>query len=131
MSTYYIASLKHTHKGHEHITWWATNHCGYTPVLSDRAGRYCYGEARELNDGRDYIAVPCDAVKKLQAPEPYWKPGARFYDQRGPVVNNTRANWNALLAARLLPEGYQHKPKPEPYRGARRAIYTAEDLQAA
>jgi hypothetical protein len=47
MSTYYIASLKHTHKGDEHIVWWGANHCGYTPVLGDRAGRYCYGEAYE------------------------------------------------------------------------------------
>lgn len=131
MSTYYIASLKHTNKHHEHITWWAANHCGYTPVLGNRAGRYCYGEASDLNDGRDYIAVPCEAVEKLHAPEPYWKPGARFYDQRGPVLNNTRANWNALLAARLLPEGEQFKPKPEAFRGIRRGIYTADEPQAA
>jgi hypothetical protein len=134
MSTYYIASLKHTHKGDEHIVWWSTNHCGYTPVLGERAGRYCYGEACELNDGRDYIAVPVEAVQKLMSPEPYFENRTglhRWYDQRGPVVDNTRANWNAMLAARLLPERGQFKPKPQVFRGPRRAVHTAGELQAA
>lgn len=134
MSTYYIASLKHTHKGDEHIVWWSTNHCGYTPVLGERAGRYCYGEACELNDGRDYIAVPAEAVQKLMSPEPYFQNRSglhRWYDQRGPVVDNTRANWNALMAARLLPEGEQWKPKPEVFRGARRCVQGVGEPQAA
>jgi hypothetical protein len=122
MSHFYIASLKHTHKGDEHVVWWAHFHCGYTPVGGDYIGAYCYGEARELNDGRDCLAVPVDVVKRLLSPEPYWKPGARFYDQRGPVVDNTRANWNVLIAMRLLPEGSQFKPKPEVFRGTRRSF---------
>ena len=134
MSTYYIASLKHTNKGHEHITWWQRFHCGYTSVLGQYAGLYCYGEAFELNDGRDYIAVPAEAVRNLASPEPYFENRTglhRWYDQRGPVVDNTRANWNALLAARLVPERGQFKPKPEVFRGKRRAVHTAGELQAA
>lgn len=123
MSAYYIVSLKHTHKGHEHIVWWAMSHCGYTPVLGEYAGRYCYGEACVLNNGLDYIAVPCQAVEQLASPEPYWRPGARLYDQRGPVVQNTAANWKALIAQRLLPEGAQFKPRPQAFRGRRQAVY--------
>lgn len=126
MSRYYIASLKHTHRHHEHITWWCGNHCGYTPVVGARIGAYCYGEACRLNDGRDYIAVPVETVELLLSPEPYWKPGARFYDQCGPVVSNSMAVWKALIAARLLPEGEQFKPKPETYRGKRRAVFTEQ-----
>jgi hypothetical protein len=134
MSTFYIASLKHTDKSHEHITWWQRFHRGYTPVLGEYAGLYCYGEASDLNDGRDYIAVPAEAVQKLMSPEPYFENRTglrRWYDQRGPVVDNTRANWNALIAARLLPEGCQFKPNPEVFRGTRRAIHAAGELQAA
>ena len=131
MSAYYIASLKHTHKHHEHIVWWGPQWCGYTPVVGPYIGAYCYGEASELNDGRDCIAVPVESVARLMSPEPYYKPGARFYDQRGPVVDNTRANWNALMAARLLPERGQFKPKPEVFRGARRCVQNVGEPQAA
>lgn len=48
---YYIASLKHTNRYHEHITWWGRMGCGYTPVLGDRCGQYVYGYAVALNDG--------------------------------------------------------------------------------
>lgn len=127
MSTFYIASLKHTHAYHGHIQWWGRFHRGYTPVLGPNIGAYCYGEACALNDGQDTIAVPVKAVLKLLSPEPYFKPGARFYDQRGPVVDNTRANWNALLAARLVPDQPDRvKPKPEPFRGKRRCIAGAQ-----
>lgn len=125
-----IASLKHTNKGHEHITWWGRFHRGYTPVVAGYCGRYCYAEARDMNDGEDYIAVPEPAVIALLSPEPYWKPGARFYDQRGPVVENSKRMWDALFAARLIPEGRQFaKPKPEVFKGARRSFYPL--LQAA
>lgn len=123
MRTYYIASLKHTHKHHEHIVWWGRFHRGYTPVVGPYIGAYCYGEACDMNDGDSFIAVPVDAVRKLLSPEPYFKPGARFYDQRGPVVDNTRVIWTSLLALRLLPEGWQSpKPKPEVFRGIKRCI---------
>jgi hypothetical protein len=127
MSTYYIASLKHTHKHHEHIVWWGRFHRGYTPVVGPYIGAYCYGEACDMNDGDSFIAVPIDVVRKLLSPEPLFKPGMRFYDQCGPVVDNSRANWTKLLAQRLLPEGWQHpKPKPEVFRGIRRPLHGFE-----
>jgi hypothetical protein len=125
MSTYYIASLKHTHKGHEHIVWWQRNECGYTPVLGDYCGRYVFGYAVDLNDGLSYIAVPVGVVDALSKPEPYYKPGARFYDQRGPVVDNTRANWNRLIAASLKPGRSSTKVKPEVFRGKQRSLAQA------
>lgn len=128
MSTYYIASLKHTNRHHAHIVWWARFERGYTPVVGPYIGAYCYGEACRMNDGRDFIAVPAEAVRRLLSPEPYFRPGARFYDQRGPVANNTRAVWDELIAARLLPEGEQFKPKPEVFRGKWRVL--AEDGSA-
>jgi hypothetical protein len=126
MSQFYIASLKHTHKGHEHVTWWGRMECGYTPVLGEFAGRYVFGYAVDLNDGLDCIAVPVDAVRLLQSPEPYYRPGGRFYDQRGPVIENSREKWLALIAASLQP-GRRYRPKPEPFRGKRRAIFVAGD----
>ena len=123
--TYLIASLKHTSKEHEHITWWGPNHCGYTPVVGDHCGRYTLAEAQRLNDGLDCLAVPMEAVESLLSPEPYFHSrhlgaAARFYDQRGPVVDNTRANWNRLIAAGL--DGRVYVPKPEVFRRKRRSF---------
>lgn len=44
---YLIASLKHTNKCHEHITFWGRFNRGYTPVVGAYAGRYCYEHAHE------------------------------------------------------------------------------------
>lgn len=120
---FYIASIKHTASHDEHIDWWGKNHCGYTPVVGDSIGEYTLDEARKLNNGLDHLAVPVDAVKALCSPEPYYRPHkpARFYDQPGPVVDNTRANWNRLIAASLA-EGRTTKPKPEVFKGARRSF---------
>ena len=120
---YYIASICNTRNHHEHITFWGKERSGYSQVISEYIGQYSESEAATLNDGYLYIAVPISAVIALQSPEPYYKPGARFYDARGPVVNNTRKNWNALIKASLKGE-YQHKPKPNVFRGARRSLYT-------
>lgn len=120
---YYIVSLSNTRNHHEHIAFWGPNWSGYTPVVGPNIGEYAEADAAKLNGGEDSIAVPVEAVKALLSPEPYFKPGARFYDQRGPVVENSRKNWNALLAARLLlgqREGV--KPKPTVFRGKRRAF---------
>lgn len=116
-----IASLKHTNKHHEHIVFWSPNHCGYTPVLGC-AGHYTDAESAKLNDGDSYIAVPFDDVLRLALPTPYYKPGHQFYDMAGPVVNNTRANWNALLAYSIDAGRVVAKPKPECFRGVRRCI---------
>ncbi len=121
---YYIASLKHTIRAHAHITFWGPDWRGYVLVIKDgHTGEYGPAEAQRLNDGCDCIAVPVDAVKALLSPEPYYRNGrgeaARFYDTPGPVIDNTRANWNALIKASLVP-GREHKPKPEVFRGIRR-----------
>lgn len=128
MSQFFIASLKHTAKGHEHIVWWQRMECGYTPVLGDYAGRYVFGYAVDLNDGLNCIAVPVSAVLELASPEPYYKPGCRLYDQRGPVVDNTRANWNRLIAASLGP-GRTWIPRPKPFRGHRMTLAQASQGQ--
>ena len=126
MSAFYIASLKHTNKDHEHITFWATFHRGYTPVFGSRVGRYCYGEAVSLNDGESYIAVPTEAVDAMLQPEPYFRThkgeSAKFYDQHGPVLDNTRANWNALIKASLQTGRRVVAVKPEVFRGPRRSF---------
>lgn len=116
-----IASLKHTIKDHEHITFWSPDHRGYTPVL-ERAGVYSEAESAKLNDGVDYIAIPVNAALALSIPTPYFKPGAQFYDQAGCVVENTRANWNALVKASIEAGRDCAKPKPEVFRGKRRCI---------
>lgn len=131
MSLFYIASLKHTGKGHEHIQWWQKNECGYTPVLGDYVGHYSEEQALQLNDGRDCLAVPVEIVDILAQPEPHLvrRPSVRFYDQRGPVLNNTRANWNLLIAASLA-TGRHHVPRPAPFR-QRRESTSWEDTACA
>lgn len=124
MSTFYIASLAHTDRQDEHIRFWGRRHRGYTPVVGDYIGTYCFGEAVDLNDGEVCLAVPVDAVRALLSPEPYFAAGGkacRFFDQRGPVVDNTRANWAALVAA-SFPDGRSVTPQPEVFRGRRRAF---------
>lgn len=126
MQMFYIASLKHTHRYHEHITFWGPDHRGYVLVIrDDHTGEYTLEQARKLNDGESYIAVPVEAVKALVSPEPYFRTSAgraaRFYDTPGPVVDNTRQNWSLLTAA-SLPEGRVNQPRPEVYRGQRRAF---------
>jgi hypothetical protein len=119
---YYIASLAHTLRGHEHIVFWGPEGRGYTPVVGSCIGEYDEAEAARLNDGGVCIAVPLDAVKTLLSAEPYYANEARFYDQRGPVVDNTRKNWDALLAARLATgQDAAVKPKPTVFRGTRRS----------
>lgn len=132
MDLFYIASLKHTGKEHEHITWWGVDHRGYTPVLGEYAGQYTQVEAARLNDGLDCIAVPVEAVKTLMSSEPYYRPHdpARFYDQRGPVVDNSRANWNRLIALSLK-VGRAYVPKPTVFRGTRRAFSMRQLREAA
>lgn len=106
MTKFYIASLMNTRSQNEHITFWSHNGCGYTCVVSEHIVEYTEDQAAQLNDGIYVIAVPVDAVKKI-----------------GPVVDNTRKNWNALIAASLS-QGRRAKPKPTVFRGKRRAIYT-------
>lgn len=131
MSTFYIASIRHTHKDHEHVIFWSRFHRGYTPVVGGSyAGLYCFGEAVSLNDGLDCVAVPAAVVQDLLSPEPYFRTNkgeaARFYDQRGGVIHNTRAMWSALIAGSLVPGRHVAKIKPEVFRGKTRSFAHAE-----
>jgi hypothetical protein len=132
MSTdrYYIASLKHTNKHHEHITFWGPDYRGYVIAITDeRVGRYSAEfiaqDGGRLNDGEGCIAVPEDVVKSLLSPTPCfadYKGVARpFYDIPGPVVDNTRANWNRLIVASMK-EHRRLNPKPEVFRRKRRSF---------
>jgi hypothetical protein len=127
-----IASLKHTHKGHEHITFWGPNYRGYVlAITDDLVGRYTakfVAADAHLNDGQSCIAVPEEEVKKLLSPTPHYScqgVARPFYDIAGPVVDNTRANWNRLIAA-SLPRTNGVKPKPEVFRGMRRSFALVE-----
>lgn len=130
---YYIASLKHTNKHHEHITFWGPNYRGYVLAIKEgHVGAYTaefIAADGHLNDGVDCLAVPREAVEALLSPEPYFRNSrgiaARFYDTPGPVVDNTRANWNRLVAA-ALPQPAGVKPKPEVHRGTRRSFALAD-----
>lgn len=120
MTKYIIASLKHTYSGHEHISFWCPGRCGYTGVI-DGAGQYPADEAMSLNDGDTKIAVPLEAVQKLATPAPYYKQGAAMYDAVGPMVENTRANWAALIRDRLPGLNGALANKPDVFKGTRRS----------
>lgn len=125
---YIIASIKHTSREHAHITFWGPESRSYILALADgRVGTYTAEEVCKggLNDGRDCIAIPFDAVMALRTPTPFFKLRngrvCRFYDVEGPVVDNTRANWDRLIAASLpRPEGF--KPRPQVFRGKPRCF---------
>lgn len=137
--SYMIASLKHTNKWHEHITFWGPDYRGYVLAVTDGhvglySAEYIAKDGFHLNDGETCIAVPEDVVKSLLSPEPYFlnykgEP-ARFYDTPGPVVDNTRANWNRLIAGSMA-DGRMYKPKPEVYRKVRRSFALEEFTGAA
>lgn len=130
---YMIASLKHTSKDHEHITFWGPDYRGYVlAITDDRVGYYSaelIAADRHLNDGIDCLAVPEDVVKELLSPMPYFRDykgrDRQFYDTPGPVVDNTRANWNRLIGSSML-EGRISKPKPAVHRKARRSFALTE-----
>jgi hypothetical protein len=136
---FYIASLKHTNRHHEHITFWGPDYRGYVIAITDeRVGVYTAEfiakDGGRLNDGDSCIAVPEEAVKALLSPTPYYADGrgvaVPFYDIPGPVVNNTRANWNRLIAASMT-EHRRFKPKPEVYRRTRRSFALMTDTAGA
>lgn len=136
MTQYLIASLAHTHRHHEHITFWGPDWRGYVLAITDeRVGKYDEAEAQgRLNDGELCIAAPEDAVKALLVSTPFYANSQgvarQFYDIAGPVVNNTRDNWNKLIAA-SLPRASGIKPKPEVFRGQRRSFQLPTEQYAA
>lgn len=136
--TYLIASLKHTSKSHEHITFWGPNYRGYVLAITEgHVGEYAadfIANDGHLNDGECCLAVPKEAVLALLSAEPYFRnyrgEAARFYDTPGPVVDNTRANWKRLIGAALpLPAGV--KPRPEVFRGKRMSFATGQADQGS
>lgn len=102
MQACFIASVAHTQKGHKYITFWRPDNAGYAWPLS-WSGRYCSQQVLEemtyYNDGIHTIAVPVEVVEKLAIP-----PEKGMVDNdAGPVVLNTRENWNALVQAVIRP----------------------------
>ena len=135
MSMFYIASLKHTGKDHEHITFWGVDHRGYTPVVGDHCGQYTLEEAAKLNDGVDYIAVPVATVQALLSPEPYFKTykgeNQKFYDQHGPVALNASGTWSSLIAASLFHDQRKKKVrKPAAFTRTPRSFALAPETEA-
>lgn len=126
---YIIASLKHTSRNNEHITFWGPDYRGYVIAVTDeRVGKYTADFIAKgngnLNNGADSIAIPEDVVKSLLTPTPHYASNGRaaqFYDIAGPVVDNTRSNWNKLIAASMA-DHRRYKPKPEVFRGNRRSF---------
>lgn len=116
MSQYLIAHIGHTHREHEHITWWNPDSRGYT-VCIDKAGLYDESEARDICRYGLCIAV-LKAVAEVDARStPYYRrqDGTlnKLYDG-GPhrVVPNSVEAWKRLLASRL--SGCAHPETPMP-----------------
>lgn len=130
---YVIVSVKNTERENAHISFWGPNSRGYILALAEgRVGTYTAEQVRKggLNDGLDCIAVPFDVVMALRTPTPFYKrrdgQACQFYDVAGPVVENTRANWDRLIAA-SLPRPAGDRPRPKIFRGLRRS-FTMESL---
>jgi hypothetical protein len=130
---YYIASLNHTSKSHEHITFWGPDYRGYVLAIvpghvGSYTAEYIAADGHHLSNGESCLAVPKEVVESLLSPQPYFRNGrgvaAQFYDTPGPVVDNTRENWKRLIAA-ALPVRPGLKLKPEWFRGTRRSFAIA------
>lgn len=113
---YYIINLSHQRRDQPYIGAWRPECKGYAWPLA-WAGKYGEQEVRShldyYNSGEN-IAVACSVVDALSIAEP--KPGWIDGDV-GPVIPNTAATWQTLLANVIaLPK---FTPKPQ-YRGAPR-----------
>jgi hypothetical protein len=110
VSDFYIVSVKHTRRDNLYITVWRPNDCGYAWPLS-WAGKYDEARIKELpgyyHNGHSSIAVPCEVIDELAVPV---IPGTVDNDA-GPVVMNSRGNWQRILKAMLWPPADQPKPK--------------------
>ncbi|MGE8495418.1 hypothetical protein [Comamonas sp.] len=97
MTDCYIVSTKYTKRNSRYITFWRPDNAGYAWPLC-WAGRYdsesVKAEQDYYNNGDDTVAVLCSAVDALGiAPHPGDVDG-----DKGPVVINSKGNWNAILA---------------------------------
>ena len=124
---YLIAHIGHTHKEHEHVTWWKPDSCGYT-ICIDKAGLYSEDEARRNCSNGSCIAVPRSVAEQFAKSTPYYRRSDRslnkLYDG-GPhrVVPNAREPWQYLLSGRLSGCAHPYAP-PTPISAKKaRAIY--------
>ena len=126
MRQYLIAHIGHTHREHEHITWWKPDHCGYT-ICIDKAGLYTESEARGICCVGVCIAVEKQVAESLAKTTPYYRRSDgslnKLYDG-GPhrPVANSLENWKRLMAGRLGLCAQPIKPTPISVKKAR-AIY--------
>lgn len=123
---YLIAHIGHTHKGYEHIIWWAPDSRGYT-ICIEKAGLYSEDQARGVCVNESCIAVRKAVAEPLARSTPYYRRSDgrlyRLYDggPHRPVPNELRV-WKHLLAGRLA--RCAHPIKPTPISAAKaRAIY--------
>ena len=123
---YLIAHIGHTHREHEHVTWWKPDSCGYT-ICIDKAGRYSEAEATDICQHGSCIAVRVQAVEPLAKSTPYYRQSggrlAKLYDggPHRPVENEAQA-WRHLLNNRLIVGKSIEKPTPMRANKAR-AVY--------
>lgn len=115
MSRFLIVSIKHTTRRDPYIAFWRPDNCGYAWPLS-WAGRYpeklVRADLRYYNGGDNDIAVPEEVVEALATPV---APGV-IEGNAGPVVANTRENWQQLLAAVIAPPLHHPRPQWQPRR---------------
>lgn len=102
---YYIVNLSHHTRRDTYVTVWRPDARGYAWPLS-WAGKYKESVIRDslgyYNDGLANVAVPCAVLDALAvAPTP-----GHIDGDAGPVVPNTAATWNRILAQVLLPTQY-------------------------
>ena len=128
MSEYLIAHAGHTLRCHEHVTWWNTDHRGYT-VCTIKAGRYSKEEATAICISSQCVAIPVESVTEIAKTTPYYRRSDgslnRLYDggKLAPVENSKEA-WKHLSAKAMIVGRYAKSTPMSPTK--RRAIYVPE-----
>ena len=111
MREFYIASVTHTHREHQYVTFWRPEDQGYAWPLS-WSGRYTEEQVLDsleyYNDGWHTIAIPVDVVQRLAVP-PF---KGTIDGDAGPVVMNTLENWKVLQDAVVWQPGHEVKLYP-------------------
>jgi thymidine kinase len=109
---YLIAHIGHTHKGHEHVTWWKPNSCGYT-VCIDKAGRYSEDEVVSHNQNAiPSTPVPHSSQLLLMTSEVevIGIDEAQFFDDELPNVCTELANRGIRVIIAGLDLDFRGKP---------------------
>lgn len=110
-SRFYILSLKHTRADADYITVWRKENNGYAWPLSwagQYTGREVYAELDYYHNGRDTLAIPCEALDAIAVPP---KPGTVDNDA-GPVVLQNAENWQRILVNCWQPCEPIYPPSP-------------------